>query len=191
VVVLFAVVRVHPQVVKLEFLPYSLLENGTFLQCQAVALRNDRHHIDELAQLLEHDNVDGLERVARRRDEEQAAVDARVLEISVTLGGELLAEVGAVLVLDVLDDRVPAALVVDQVAVAGCVDDVEAEAHAVLLDVVRDALDLRGAADGLVGRQAALAVQEMRGKDGVDECRFTESSLACATHVRDAIHSTV
>lgn len=35
-------------------------------------------------------------------------MNARVLDVAVTLSGELLAEVRAVLVLDVLDDRVPA-----------------------------------------------------------------------------------
>ena len=95
-----------------------------------------------------------------RVDEEQGAVDARVLDVAVALRGELLAEVRAVLVLDVLHDRVPAAqrtrdasesglvrgrrrgregkdwhvpvFVVDLVAVAGGVDDVETELYAVL-----------------------------------------------------------
>ena len=46
--------------------------------------------------------------MAGRADEVQTAVDARVLDVAVTLRGELLAEVGAVLVFDVFDDRVPA-----------------------------------------------------------------------------------
>lgn len=136
VVILLVVVRVHAQVVELELLLYPVLELGTLLQGQAVALGNDGHDVDKLTQLLEDDNVNGLEGVARGLDEEQAAVDARVLEVTFTLGGELLAEVGAVLVLDVLDDGVPAALVVDQVAVPGRVDDVEAQTHAVFLDDV-------------------------------------------------------
>ena len=41
-------------------------------------------------------------------DEVQAAVNASVLDVSVSHGSQLLAEVRAVLVLDVLDDRVPA-----------------------------------------------------------------------------------
>lgn len=136
VVILLVVVRVHAQVVELELLLYPVLELGTLLQGQAVALGNDGNDVDKLAQLLEHDNVNGLEGVARWLDEEQAAVDARVLEVALTLGCQLLAEVGAVLVLDVLDNWVPAALVVDQVAVAGRVDNVEAQTHAVFLDDV-------------------------------------------------------
>lgn len=41
-------------------------------------------------------------------DEEQAAVDAGVLDVTLALGGELLAQVGRVLVLNVLHDGVPA-----------------------------------------------------------------------------------
>lgn len=177
---LLIVVRVHAQVVEGEFLLYPLLEGCALLESQAVALGNDRHNVDEFAQLLQHNNVDGLEPVAGRVDEEQAAVDARVLEVALTLGSELLAQVGAVLVLDVLDDRVPAALVVDQVTVAGGVDDVEAQTHAVLLDGVGHGLDLGGLADGLVGLHAALAVDEVRGEDGVDQGGLAETGLSCS-----------
>jgi hypothetical protein len=41
-------------------------------------------------------------------DEEQAAVDTGILDITLTLRGKLLAEVCRVLVLDVLDNGVPA-----------------------------------------------------------------------------------
>lgn len=120
--------------------------------------------------------------MARGLNEEKAAVDACVLEIALALGGQLLAQVGAVLVLDVLDNGVPAALVVDQVAVAGRVNNVESQAHAVLLNRVRDGLNLRGLADGLVGEHATLALHEVRSEDGVDECRLAETGLTC-THV--------
>lgn len=160
-VVLLIIVGVHAEVVEGKLLLYPFLEGGALLQGQAVALGNDRHDVDELAQFLENDNVDGLEAVARGLDEEEAAVDARVLEVTLALGGELLAQVSAVLVLDVLDNGVPAALVVDQVAVAGRVDDVEPQTHAVLLDGMRDSLDLRRLADGLVRQHAALAVHQV------------------------------
>ena len=66
VVILLIVVRVHAQVVELELLLYPVLELGTLLQGQAVALGNDGHDVDELAQLLEDDNVDWLETVTGR-----------------------------------------------------------------------------------------------------------------------------
>ena len=61
-------------------------------------------------------------------------MDARVGNVAVAHGGELLAQVGAVLVLDVLDNRVPAVVVVHLVAVAGRVDDVQPQLDAVLDD---------------------------------------------------------
>lgn len=76
----------------------------------------------------------GLEGVTGGRDEEDAAVDARVGDEALAHGGELLAEVCRVLVLNVLDDGLPAVVVVYEVTVAGRVDNVELEAHAVLDD---------------------------------------------------------
>jgi hypothetical protein len=176
---LLVVIRIHPQVVEGKFLLYPLLECSPLFQGQAVALGDDRHHVDKLAQLLQDDDIYGLERMAGGLNEEEAAVDAGVLQVAFTLGSEFLAQVGRVLVLDVLDDGVPAALVVDEVAVAGGVDNIETQAHSILLDDVRDGLDFGGAADGLVGLQASLAVHQVRGKDCVDEGGFAESSLAC------------
>lgn len=43
-----------------------------------------------------------------RLDEEQAAVDAGIGDVAVSLSMELLSKVGRVLILDVLDDWVPA-----------------------------------------------------------------------------------
>ena len=163
-----------------------ILEHLALLQGQAVGLGDDRHHVDRLAQLLQHHDVDRLQRMARRRDEVQTAVDARVLDVALPLRGQFLAQVRAVLVLDVLHDRVPAAVVVDQVAVAGRVDDVEAQTHAVLLDDVRDRVDLGGAADGLVGGEAAFAVDEVGGEDGVDQRALAEAGLACGRSLGSA-----
>lgn len=155
-----------------------LLEGLAFLERQRVGLGDDGHDVDHVRQLLEDDNVDGLERVARRLDEKEAAVDAGVLDVALPLRRELLAQVGRVLVLDVLDDRVPAALVVHQVAVAGGVNDIEPEPHAVLLDVVGYRVDLGRGADGLVGLQAALRVDQVRREDGVGQSRLSETGLA-------------
>ena len=85
-----------------------MLERIPLLERQAVRLGNDRDNVDDLAQLLHHNDVDGAKGVARRVDEEEGAVNARVLDVTVALRSELLAQVRAVLVLDVLDNRVPA-----------------------------------------------------------------------------------
>lgn len=106
-------------------------------------------------------------------------MDAGVLNVALTLGGELLTQVRGVLILDVLDNGVPAAVVVDQVSVTGGVDNVEAQTDAVLLDHVRHGLDLGGGADGLIGHHATLGVDEVGGEDGVDQGGLAQTCLAC------------
>ena len=46
--------------------------------------------------------------MARGLDKEQAAVNAGILDVALTLSSEFLAEVCGVLILDVLDNGVPA-----------------------------------------------------------------------------------
>jgi hypothetical protein len=88
---------------------HPLLKRITLNQGERVRLGNDRNDVDDFAQLLHDDDINRAERVTGGVDEEQAAVDARVLDVAVAHSGELLAEVRAVLVLDVLDNGVPAA----------------------------------------------------------------------------------
>jgi hypothetical protein len=135
-VVLVIVVGVHAQIVEGKLLLYPVLESLALLKGQAVALGNDGDDIDDIAQLLQNDNVNGLEGMAGRLDEEETAVDACVLDVALALSRQLFVEVRAVLVLDVLDNRVPAAVVVDEIAVAGRVNNVQPQAYTVLLDDV-------------------------------------------------------
>lgn len=44
---------------------------------------------------------------------------------------------------------------------------------------MRNGLDLRRLADWLVRLEAALGIDQVRGKDGVDERRLAETGLAC------------
>ncbi len=117
--------------------------------------------------------------MARGLDEEEAAVDAGVLDVSLALGGKLLAQVRRVLILDILDDRVPAPVVVDQVTVARGVDDVQPEPDAILLDDVRYGVDLGSRANDLLGLQPAFGLDEVGRKDGVDQGRLAQTGLAC------------
>lgn len=178
-IMLVTVVRVHLQVVKGELLLDALLERLALLERQGVSLGNNGHHVDHIGQLLQHDNVDGLQGVASGLDEEQAAVNAGILDVLLAVGGELLAQVGRVLIFDVLDDGVPAAVVVDQVAVARCVDNVQAQADTILLDEVGHGVDLGSGADDLVRHQTTLGLNKVGGEDGVDKGRLSESSLTC------------
>lgn len=74
--------------------------------------------------------------MARRLDEEQAAVDTGVLDVSLTLSCELLSEVCGVLVLDVLDDWIPASVVVDLITITRGIDNVQPQTNTILLDDV-------------------------------------------------------
>jgi hypothetical protein len=168
-IMLLILIRIGAQVMERELLLYALLERLTLLQSERVALSNDRYHVDKFAELLENHNINRLQGMAAGLDEEQAAMDSGVLQISLALSSELLAQICRMLVLDILDDRIPAALVVDQVTVAGSIDNVEPQTNAILFNDVRHSLDLGRAADRLVWLQAALAVDKVRGEDRVDE----------------------
>lgn len=83
------------------------------------------------------------------------------------------------LILDVLDDGVPAAVVVNQITIARRVNDVQSKTHTVLLDDVGNRVNLGGGADRLVGHHSTLRVDQMRRENSVDQGRFAQSSLAC------------
>ena len=150
IIQLIIVVWVHLEVMECKLLLYSLLERTTLLEREGVGLSNDGHDVDDIRQLLENNNVDGLESMSRWLDEEEAAVDSGVLDVSLSLGGELLAEIGRVLVLDVLDDGIPAvddqhcnvladelyspSVVVDLVTITWCIHDIESQSYAILLN---------------------------------------------------------
>lgn len=192
-IVLFIVIRIHLEIVESELLLDALLESGPLLEGQAVALGNDWHHVDELAQLLQHDDVDWLQGVPGRLNEEQTAMDPGVLQIFLTLCCELLPEICAMLILDVLDNWVPAAIIVDEIAIARCIHDVEAQTHAILFDGMGHSLDLCGCADSLIRRHATLGVcadqhniwyersslptDKMRSKDRIDQSGLSETGL--------------
>ena len=74
--------------------------------------------------------------MTRRLNEEEAAVDAGVLDVSFSLGSEFLSEVCRVLVLNVLDNWIPASVVVDLVAIARGIHNVQPQTDTVLLDNV-------------------------------------------------------
>lgn len=81
-VVLLVLVRVHPDVVEGELLLDAVLELLALLESERIGLGDDWHNVDGLAQLLEDDNVDGLEAVARGGNEVKTAVDAGVLDVA-------------------------------------------------------------------------------------------------------------
>jgi hypothetical protein len=163
--------------VECKLLLDALLESLSLLQSQGVSLGNDGDDVDDIRKLLQDDNVDRLEGVTRWLDEEQAGVNSGILDVTLSLGCELLAQVSGVLILDVFDDGIPAAIVVHQIAVARSVDNVELQAHTVLLDVVGNGMDLGSGSNLLIGKHTTFRLHQVRSEDGVDERRFAQASL--------------
>lgn len=87
---------------------HLIFEAVALLQGQAVCLGDNRDNIDDIAQLLHHNNINGTKAVTSRVDKVQAAVNASILDVTFTLSSQLLAQVRRVLVLDIFDDGVPA-----------------------------------------------------------------------------------
>lgn len=81
-VVLLVLVRVHPDVVESELLLDAVLELLALLESKRIGFGDDGNDVDSLAQLLEDNDIDRLEAVARRGDEVEAAVDAGVLDVA-------------------------------------------------------------------------------------------------------------
>lgn len=125
-------------------------------------------------------------------------MNASVLDVALALCGELLSKIGGVLVFDVFDNGIPAAVVVDEITIAGSVDNVEPETDAVLLDDVRDGVNFGGVANRLVGVEAAwqsrqqisckpsralhcctFRFDKVAGEDSVDQRALSKTSLAC------------
>ena len=63
-------------------------------------------------------------------------MDTRVLDISFSLRSEFLSEVCRVLILDVLDNWVPASVVVDLITIARGIHNVQPQTDAIFLDDV-------------------------------------------------------
>ena len=53
-----------------KLLLYSLLECAALFEGQGVGFGDDRDDVDDVGELLEDDNIDGLESMAGRLDEE-------------------------------------------------------------------------------------------------------------------------
>jgi len=96
-------------------------------------------------------------------------VDSGILDVTFTLGCEFLSEVCRVLILNVLDNWIPASVVVDLVAVTWGIHDVQAQTNSVFLDDVGDGLDFGGRSYGLIGGESSLGVDQVRRKDGVNQ----------------------
>ncbi len=91
-----------------------LLERLALVKRQAVGLGDDGDDIDDLTELLHHNHVDRAKRVPGWVDEVEATMNARVLDVAVPHRRQLLTQVCTVLILDILDNGIPAARVMNR-----------------------------------------------------------------------------
>lgn len=117
-----------------------------------------------------HDfNVQGLQRVARGLNEVDAGMDAVVHNV-LAVDPVLSLQIGVKALLNVLDDWSPRVIVVDKVTESGSVDDSQAEANTVLLDIRADRLNRHRLRDDVVaGALALLGGVEGSIEQGVDQ----------------------
>ena len=108
IIVFLIIIWVHLQVVESKFFPDALLECTALFQGQRIGLGDHGYNVDDIGQLLEHDNIDRLQGMARWLNEEETAVDSGVLNVAISLSCEFFSEICGVLILDVLDNGVPA-----------------------------------------------------------------------------------
>ena len=160
-VVLIVVVWEHSDVVECKLLSNAILESLSLLQSQTVRFGNDRDHVDGLAEFLQDDNVNWLERMSRWVNEVQAAVYPCILNVALSLGSKLLPQVRRMLIFDISDNGIPAAVIIYKIAKAWGVHDVKLKTNAILLDDMCDRMDLSGVADVLSGREAALGIDKV------------------------------
>jgi hypothetical protein len=76
------------------------------------------------------------------------------------------------------DGRCSPSFIVHSIPKARGVDDVQSQADIVLLYDVRDCVNLCRLPDWVVMLVSSFRVQQVRGKDGVDEGRLAEAALA-------------
>jgi hypothetical protein len=84
-----------------------------------------------------------------------------------------------VLVLDVLDNGVPASIVVDLITISWGINNVQPQTNTIFLDNVRHGLNLGRRSHWLIRSKSSFRVDQVGGEDGVDECRLSKTGLTC------------
>jgi len=157
---------------------YSLLEHGHLIVCQSICFSNDRNEVNLGMQSPHHLDVERLQRVARRLDEVDAGMNTVIHDVhavDLVLGLEVCVKS----LLNVLNDRSPGVVVVDEVTEAGCVDHGQSESDAIFFDVCADRLYGHSLWDDIKAGAFALSWRvEGSIEEGVDQGRLSETGLA-------------
>lgn len=122
---------------------YPLLVLVNLVIGDGVGLGNDGNKVDLVMKLLHHLNVQGLQRMASGLDEVDNSVNAvvdNVHAVDLVLGVQVRIES----LLNVLDDRIPRLIIVDEVTEARGVNHGQPQTDTVLLDVGADGLYRNG-----------------------------------------------
>ena len=105
-----------------DFVHDSGFETLQFFFRERVRLGDDGDDVDFVVERFHEGDVQGLQSMARWRNEIEAAVDAVVADVASIQTGFVL-EILFELFVDVSDDGLEATVVIDGIAVTGSVDD--------------------------------------------------------------------
>jgi hypothetical protein len=159
-------------------LTYTVLELGEVGGRQGVSLGHDRNEVDASAQALHNFNVERLQGVSSRADEVKTGVHAEI-DLLCSPRLLLLKHVALMLVVQELDDGLPAVTVVDVVTETGCVNDGQTDFEELLLQLGLGNLDLDSLVDLLGETSAVIGVVFDGGAEkGVDKGCLAETRLA-------------
>ena len=156
---------------------YTLLEGGDLVIGKGVSLGDHRNKVDLGVQATHDLDIERLERVTGGLDEVDTGVDAvvdNVHAVDLVLG----IQVGVETLLDVLGDWAPGVVVVDKVTETRSVDNGQAQADAVFLNICADGLDVDSLGGEVEGRLLALLGRVKGGVEkGVDQGGLSEAGL--------------
>jgi len=168
VIVLFGVKGIEADIMILEVGTNFSFKYLSLVEGQAIGFGDDGDDIDYLGEFLHDDNVDGTKGMSAWVNKEKTTVNSGILNVTFTRGGQFFTQVRAVLILDVLDNCVPAIFIIDQISESRSVDDVETQTDAVFSDNMGHGVNLGRRSDVFVRFKPSLGVYEVRGEKSVD-----------------------
>ena len=150
---------------------------------QSVRFCDDGNKVDLAVKAAHNLDVQGLEGVTCWLDEVDTSVDSVVDDIhAVDLVFSIQVCIEALL--DILHDRLPRIIVVDEISKTWRIDNCQAETDAVLFNVCTDGLDGNSLGNDVKAWPLAFFWRVQRGVEkGVNEGGFPEARLACITLV--------